>query len=269
MLKKLLRYDLENIFKFLGIFYSLALFFGILTRIFLSINDSFIMNIIGMVCSGATIFMILNILINNLMRLWFRFRNNFYGDESYLTHTLPVSKENLYLSKFLTAIISLFVSILVIGVTLFIAYYSRENIENLKSILLPVASFYDSTVIKILISFLFIFFLEFANVLQSGYMGIILGYKRNNAKIICSLLFGFIAYIGIQMFSLLIIFLVALFNKDLMNLFFTNEIIDVGMVKIIIYMSIGIYIVTLVIGYVINMKLFKNGVNVDSYKGIG
>ena len=37
MLKKLLKYDLKNIFKFLMIFYILALFFGILTRIFLNI----------------------------------------------------------------------------------------------------------------------------------------------------------------------------------------------------------------------------------------
>ena len=45
-----------------------------------------------------------NIILNNLMRLWARFKNNFYGDESYLTHTLPINKKTLYLSKtFLTS----------------------------------------------------------------------------------------------------------------------------------------------------------------------
>ena len=82
MLKKLLKYELKNIFKFLVIFYSLSIFFSILTRIFLSIENSFIMNILGQITSGATISMMFSILINNLMRLWVRFKNNLYGDES-------------------------------------------------------------------------------------------------------------------------------------------------------------------------------------------
>ena len=69
MLKKLLKYDLENIFKFLVIFYSLGIFFAVLTRLFFSIENSFVMNIIGQICNGVTITMVANILINNLMRL--------------------------------------------------------------------------------------------------------------------------------------------------------------------------------------------------------
>ena len=169
MLKKLLKYDLESIYKFLIIFYSLALFFAVLTRMFLGIENSFIMKIIGQICSGASISMIVSILINNLMRLWVRFKNNFYGDESYLTHTLPVTKKTLYLSKVITAILSLFTSILVISLTLFIAYYSKENIETLKNLLLPLANAYQSTIIKIILAFLFIFFLEFSYaVITSG-----------------------------------------------------------------------------------------------------
>lgn len=263
MLNKLLKYDLKSIFKFLMIFYSLALFFAVLTRIFLNIENSFIMNIIGQVCSGVSVAMIFNILINNLMRLWVRFKQNLYGDESYLTHTLPVKKQTLYLSKVLTAVITLFASVLVIGLTLFIAYYSKENIETLKNILLPIANAYGSTVLKILLAFLFVFFLEFANGLQAGFTGIILGHKMNNAKLGFSVLFGFSAYMTIQIFAVLMLFAIALFNGDIMNLFVTNEIINVEMIKAIIYIAIVIYTVTLIIGYFINVKLFKKGVNVD------
>ncbi len=263
MLKKLLKYDLKYIFKVLIIFYILSLFFGILTRIFLGIENSFIMNIIGKICSGITISMIFNVLINNLMRLWTRFKNNFYGDEAYLTHTLPVDKKTLYLSKFLASLITLFSSILIIGLTLFIAYYSKENIVVLKNILLPLADIYGSTIIKILLAFLFIFFLEFANLLQSGYMGIILGHKMNNLKTGFSVLFGFGVYTITQIFVLLIIFIFGLFNKDIMNLFLTNNVINIEMIKFIIYLTIGIYTVTLIIGYFISLRLFRKGVNVD------
>ena len=263
MLKKLLKYDLKNMFKFLVIFYVIALFFAILTRIFLNIENSLVMKIIGQVCSGVTISMIFNILINNLMRSWIRFKQNLYGDESYLTHTLPIEKKTLYLSKIITAIITMFVSIVVIGLTLFIAYYGKENIELLKNMLLPIADTYDSTIIKILLAFLFIFFLEFANGLQTGFTGIILGHKMNDAKTGYSILFGFGTYMVIQIFALLMIFIIGLFNHDIMNLFVTNEIVNMSMLKVVICIAIVIYTITLIIGYFINIKLFNKGVNVD------
>ncbi len=263
MLNKLLKYDLKSNFKVIIIFYSLAVFFAVLTRIFLNIENSLILNIIGQVCSGVTISMLFNIVINNLMRIWVRFKQNLYGDESYLTHTLPVKKQTLYLSKALTAILTLFISVIVIGLTLFIAYYSKENIELLKSLLLPLADAYGSTVMNILLAVLFVFFLEFANALQAGFTGIILGHKMDNFKTGYSVLFGFIAYIVTQIFVLLMTFVVALFNADIMNLFITNTVVNMNMVKVIIYMAIAIYTLTLVIGYFINLKLFKKGVNID------
>ena len=263
MLGKLLKYDLKNIFKFLIIFYSLALFFGTLTRIFFSIENSMVMNIIGQVCSGTAISMMFSILINNLMRMWVRFKHNLYGDESYLTHTLPIKKQTLYLSKILTAIITLFVSIIVVGLTLFIAYYSKENMELIKNMLLPVAEAYGSTIIKMLLALLFVFFLEFANILQAGYTGIILGHKMNNGKTGFSVLFGFGVYIATQILAVLGIFVFALFNSDIMNFFYTTTIINVDVIKTIIYLAMVIYTLILILLYITNTKLFKKGVNID------
>lgn len=263
MLGKLIKYDFKSNFKFLMIFYILSLFFAVLTRIFLNIEDSFILKIIGQICSGATIAMMFNILINNLMRTWVRFRHNLYGDESYLTHTLPVERKTIYSSKFITSIILVFISMLVISLTIFVAYYSKENLKALKDMLLPVANIYGSTIVKMLCSILFVFFLEFANILQSGFTGIILGHKKNNAKIGYSVLFGFLVYLVTQIFAILTIFVVGLFNKDIMNLFFTNEMINVDMIKIIVWMAIFVYMISLVIVYFVNVKLFKQGVNID------
>lgn len=263
MLKKLIKYDLKYKFKALVIFYSLSIFFGILTRIFFSIENSVIMNIIAQICSGTTISMIFNILINNIMRSWVRFKQNIYGDESYLTHTLPVDKKTLYTSKILSSIITIFTSFIVVALTLFIAYYSKENMEIVKSILLPVAKIYESSMLMILIAFLLILFLEFINILECGYTGIILGHKMSNGKTGFSVLYGFGVYSVLQVFVLISLFIVALFNKDFMNLFFTNEIINIDTIKLIIYLAMIIYTVTFIIGHIVNIKLFKKGVNVD------
>lgn len=263
MLKKLLKYDIQSVNKILIIFYCLSLFFAILTRVFLSIDNSFIMDIIGKVCSGVTISMIFNILVNNIIRLWVRFKSNFYSDESYLTHTLPVSKKELYLSKILTSVITLFSSMVVICFSLFIAYYSKENIEFIKNLLLPLATVYDSTVITIILLFVFVCFLEIMNVLEFGYVGIVLGHRKNNNKMIFSILFGFIAYILTQIFTLFIVFVVALFNKDLMNLFYTTDALNIDIIKLCIYLAIFIYTLNTIILYFVNLKLFNKGVNID------
>lgn len=263
MLKKLLKYDLENAYKGLVVFYSISLFFAMLSRIFLSIENSFIMDIIGKICSGTTISMIFNILINNLIRLWVRFKNNFYGDESYLTHTLPVEKKTLYLSKTLASVITLFSSILVIALSLFIAFYSKENINIVKNLLLPLATVYESTVITIVLAFIFVCFLEIINMLQSGYVGIVLGHRKNNNKMLFSILFGFGTYLLTQIFAIVVVFIVALFNKDLMNLFYTMDSLNVDTVKLCIYLAIIIYTLNIVILYFVNSRLFNKGVNVD------
>ena len=62
---------------------------------------------------------------------------------------------------------------------------------------------------------------------------------------------------------LLIIFIVSLFNSDLMNLFITNTMVNMEMVKVTIYLSLIIYAVTFILGYMVNLNLFKKGVNID------
>lgn len=263
MLKKLLKYDLTNVYKVLVVFYILSLFFATLTRIFLYVDNSFIFEIIGKICSGTTIAMFFNIIINNMMRLWVRFKTNFYSDESYLTHTLPVDKKTLYLSKILTSIITLFTSALVICVSLFIAYYSKENILLVKNLLLPLATVYDSTIIAIILEFILVLFLEIMNMIQSGYVGIVLGHKRNNNKTAFSILFGFITYLLTQVFVILVVFLFALFNQDLMNLFYTVDALSISTIKTCIYLAIFVYTLNIFILYFVNIKLFNKGVNID------
>ena len=263
MLKKLLKYELKSIFKFLIIFYSIGIFFATLTRIFFSIENSFVMNILGQICSGTAISMMCSILINNLMRMWVRFKQNFYADESYLTHTLPIKKGTLYLSKFLTAIITLFTSILVITLILFIAYYSKENILFIKNLLLPVASVYGSTITKIILAFLFICFLEFLNILLSGFTGIILGHKMNSNKMGFSVLYGFITYLLTQIIAIVIVFIVAIFNKDIMNLFYTVDALNIDVIKLCINLAMIIYSSCIIVLYFINLREFNKGVNID------
>ena len=107
MLKKLLKYEIKNMFKFLSFFYVLCIFFATTTRILFSFDDTTILYIMGQISVGCFFAMIANILINTIMRNFVRFNESMYKDEAYLTHTLPVKKNTLYQSKFILAIITL------------------------------------------------------------------------------------------------------------------------------------------------------------------
>ena len=133
----------------------------------------------------------------------------------------------------------------------------------LKNMLLPLADIYNTTLVKIILAFFLVFFLEFANILQSGFTGIILGHRKNSVKLGFSILFGFISYMVTQIFAIIMIFVVGIFNENIMNLFHTTSLVDVETIKVVIYLAIFIYIITLIIGYFVNQYLFKQGVNVE------
>ena len=253
MLKKLLKYDLKYIYKVLIVFYVLSIFFAILTRCTLYNKDIAIIKIIGQVCSGITVSMIINIIINNLMRLWARFYNNFYKDESYLTHTLPVSKKTLFLSKFFTEIITLLISMIVIILTILIAYYTRDNYNLLINM---VSS-------KTLIHVVLLFFLEMVLLVISGYFGIIIGQNKNDKKLGISILVAFVLYIINQLLLVLVIFVVGLFNKDILLIFKSSDITDFNIINNL--MIIGTVFYTFLIGiyYCLCTYLFNKGVNVE------
>ena len=192
MLNKLLKYDLKYMIKNMIVFYILAIFFAILTRILFSLEQSAIVHLIGQISLGCMVSMIFNVLINTMMRSWVRFRDSLYKDESYLTHTLPVTKNNIYNSKLLLTLIFFFIGFIVILISLFITFYSNENWLVITNYIKNITIGLNMSTIFFVTMFIIVVFLEVFNAIQCGYYGIILGHKKNNGKVGFSVLFGFI-----------------------------------------------------------------------------
>jgi len=85
----------------------------------------------------------------------------------------------------------------------------------------------------------------------------------NSGRSAFSVGYGFLVYIITQVVSLFSAFIISLFNKNLKNLFITNEAIDVDMVKILGILCISIYTIIFIINFFINRKLLNKGVNVE------
>ena len=86
---------------------------------------------------------------------------------------------------------------------------------------------------------------------------------KNSNKMGWSVIFGFIGYMVLQILLIIILFIFALFNKDIMNLFYTSEIINIETIKLLILYGIIGYSTTLIIAFITSLKLFNKGVNVD------
>ena len=264
MLSKLFKYDLKYMIKNMAIFYILSIFFAITTRILFNIEQSVIVNIIGQISLGCTISMVASTIINTMMRSWLRFRDSLYKDEAYLTHTLPVTKNELYNSKFIQTLIFFFISFIVILISLFIVYYSKENWLIITNYIKTITTGLNISTLFFITMTIIIIFLEVFNAIQCGFLGIIIGYKMNNGKLGYSVLFGFVIYLIAQTIILLLVFIYGLFDSTIMELFRTATInIDVNAFKNLAIISSLLYILIIFTMRIICKKELSKGVNIE------
>ena len=263
MLGKLLKYDLKWVYKALIVFYTLSFIFSGIGRALSCIENSIVFSVTSSISFSIAISMMISSIINCIMRLWVRFYRNAYKDEAYLTHTLPVSKNKIFMSKVICAVITIFTTFVVILLCLFICFYSKSNIEILKTLLEIAASTYEITVIGLILLIFVVIFLEVLFVALIGYASIIIGNRSNSSKMLKAVISGIVLYLITQVVTLLIIFVFGLFNKEIMNLINTTNIVNIDAIKSVMFLGIGIYMVYIIIYYVVGKKLFEKGVNVD------
>ncbi len=159
MLAKLLKYDLKYMIKNMSVFYILAIFFAIVTRILNLFDNTVMIAILSGISSGCMYSMMASILINTMLRSWIRFSDSIYKDEAYLTHTLPVTKNDIYNSKFIQTLIFFIIGFLVIILSIFVAFYTPLWWESVKELLLQVTTGLNFNMTLFVIGMLLVIFL--------------------------------------------------------------------------------------------------------------
>lgn len=264
MLKKLLKYDLIWINKNLVYFYAIAFLFAIIGRLFSLIDNSIFATVISKICFGITIAFVINAIVNGIIRSWVRFINNCYKDESYLTHTLPVTKKEIYLAKFIASIFTMIIGVILSFISFAICYLSVDLIDTIKQ-MLNILENQNISIVLIIILFIILLILEFIFIISIGYFGIILGHKHNNKKFLNSVLYGFSGFFAANFVTLLLIVFLSLFNDGIKSLVFdsSNFVMSNSLFITFLLISISCYIVYIVIIFFVNNKQFNKGVNVD------
>lgn len=261
MLGKLFKYDFKWMSKVTYVYVLILIVISIALKIVESVDQTFLLVILDKILVSMFISCIVSILLTSSIRIWVRFINNFYKDESYLTHTLPVTKNELFNSKVLAGICSLLLSVFVIVACLALVFINKESLESLKFMWNSLTATYNSVfAVLYVIGLVVLIILEIIYIMMSGVLGITIGHRSNNYKMIKSLVVGLVSYGLLSAMSLGVIAIVSkLINYDIIGNGFPsmNYLIGVGSAGLLVYLIYNI------VYYLIAKKVFNKGVNVE------
>ena len=139
MILKLFKYDFMNIGKKLIPFYIAALVIGIINRFLLLTTDISRMerenNFLAMFGSPLLYFayfvVVFGIFCMTVFVIITRYSSSIYGNEGYLTNTLPLKPSQIIWAKLINFLIWIFISYFVIFVSMFILFPFEFFIRNI------------------------------------------------------------------------------------------------------------------------------------------
>ena len=259
MLRKLIKYDFLWMNRNMVIIFAITAILSIFTRIASNFTDSVMGDLIFGILRGFTIAAFANIIINSVIRIWERFRQSFYKDESYLTHTLPVSKKTLYDSKTVSGMIAILLSLAVVIACFFIAFWNNDVYEYFRTV------FKDGDMTFIVLGILITAVLEVMYAVNVGMFSLVVGHRFNNARVVRSAILGVFLYFALQSLLLGIIYAIGMFDDSVKAMFgdASDVVIKFSTYRTLIIATDIIYLILTTGLYFAGKKLFAKGVNVD------
>ena len=261
MLGKLLKKDLNRNMRWMWIlFVSLIAISGV-TRGFKELGENIMFfKILGIFLESLFYALAVNVVLQPFLRNFLNFTKSFYGDESYLTHTLPATKSQLITSKFLTAIIEIVLGFVSLVISLLIMFYTPTFFDTLRMLLSIVITgkFSLGIVLTLFITLVVVEFLMFITLI---YLSIVIAYRAKEKRVLKTfLLTTLMAFAAMTILSIVMIIVLSANGVKLTTPTVTltsSVFISIMLTGIIIYLAIS------VLGYFIAKQEFNKGVNVD------
>ncbi len=251
---QLAKYDLKFVYKQVIVFYIIVLVLAIIARLTNINNSPFIIRFIHEFAQGASFGFSLGMIINASLRTWAKFKYSMYGDESYLSHTLPIKRSTLWNAKFLASLLIVFFSFLIFILCLLVMFLSPSLIDQLHQ-LSPQAW-------STLIIFAIAVFCQFVFIMQCGLTGLVLGYRHNTSPMVRSVIYGLLIYFGVGIILIGLALFWSMFSPDIHSLMFDGTFDFDALNNILILITFS-YFISITASYLINRHFLQQGVNVD------
>ena len=261
MLGKLMKHDIKKISKILVILYGISLGLAGLTRLINIGKKIQAIAIIGGVFAGLTYSAIGSVLVNTFVHIIRVFTVDFYKDESYLTHTLPIKKGKLLLSKYLSSLFVTFCSVAVCFLSLFTLFYSPKLMLILKLLIAKTVAGYNMPSWLFLTLIVAIIFTQICAIITMSFTAIIKANTYNHKRILKGLLWFALFYFG-SMFAVVFVAIVTLAIQGNLSQLVASQMNNVSFISIIV-IALLVYVLCAIAFYFLSKKMFEKGVNVD------
>ena len=200
MLGKLLKYDLRSMLKQFAFIWPAALVMAVVNRFTIGLLDSG--DTFPELVSGMSmliyVFILMALYVVSLLFIIQRFYKGLLGDEGYLMFTLPVKSWQLVLSKFLCALITTIISVLVAALS--ICILAPLNFSDIGAFFRVLASF-DGQIAVLFLEVLILSLAALSYMYLEFYLSMAIGHLFNKHRVLISV----VAFLAIGVMNIMLV----------------------------------------------------------------
>lgn len=260
MLGKVLKYDLKSLIKNLIPLYVVLFGLGLMIRI-LGLFDN--VSVIAIVCGLMIVALVLvsffSVVLTGIFSVKY-YLENLFKDQAYLTHTLPVKKGTLLLSKVFSSLITIVITLVCVIISLLIAFYQANLFSGVIEFLGK--SYAGMEVYKFLIFMGIYGLIAYLTTILMVYAAISIGFSKSSNKIVSSVVCALIFYFVMEFIYLGILGIVIAINP----VFISNLDSNVFLMKDLLNFFMIFMFVTIIIGlvyYYISYRFMNKKLNLE------
>lgn len=261
MLRKLMKYDLKEIFKSLVPVYVAGLLLAVISRLFDVLTNQWTAFQVpgGFVLTFFIIAMIATPILTFIIGVM-RYYKTMVKDEGYLTHTLPVKKTTLINSKIISSVIATISSVVVVIIAIMIRVIGIPGANEVFEVLW--LAFTDILGWQFLVILGFSTLIGTTNFFIEVFTAISLGQRHKANKVGMTCVYAIAIYYINQILATVIILVPMFLNKEWWEAM--NS--DMPPMNILNGYMIGALLLSVAFGvvyYIINARLMKEKLNLE------
>lgn len=261
MLSKLLKNDLKKNIRWMWILFVATIMVACVTRGCKELGENLVFfKILGIFFDSVFYALAVNVILQPFLRNFLNFSKSMYGDESYLTHTIPVTKNQLINSKFLTAIIEITLGFVSLIVSLLIMFYSSTLFTTLKFLLSSII-LGEFSLFLVLTLFVLLVVVEFLMFIAIIYFSIVIAYRSKEKRVLKTFLItALMSFISLTILSVIMIVVLLVNGVKLSS---TTLVLSGSAFISVLVSGILVYSAAIVLFYLLTKKELNKGVDVD------
>lgn len=261
MLTKLLKNDLKKNMRWLWILFVSTILVAGITRGFKELGTTIaFFKILGIIFDSLFYALAVNVVLQPFLRNFLNFTKSFYSDNSYLTHTLPVTKNQLINSKYITAITEIVLGFACLFISILIMYASPSLDDMLMMLLSTTVSGYVSLWLAVGLIFTLII-IEFLMYISIIFYSIVVSYRARERRVLKTFLTTVLmAFVAITILSIVMVVVLLTNGVDLST---TTLILPNTAFLGVLISGIVVYTLVSIFFYFMTKHEFNKGVDVD------